>query len=185
MELTLNFFIGIIGAIILVTGAAWPEKAIKHPAKSSKNWLFLIGGLFMLAYSILNYLNGGSIFFVILQAYINTSSIFMMTNIKDSIDGPLMALLGAILVGLSLYLFEGIQTAIFVGGLSFLGVGFVLANNTVKRNSALTVGSIFISYFSFLEKDWIFFGLNAFFALFSAYYAWKLFNDSKKKLQTT
>ena len=86
MPFDLNFIIGILGAIVLVTGAAWPAKAVKHPTRSIKNWLFVIGGLFMFAYSLLNYLDGGSIFFVILQIFVNTSSIFMMANTAAWID---------------------------------------------------------------------------------------------------
>jgi len=34
------FLTGLVGSIILVTGAAWPENTnVKHPAKSFKNWL--------------------------------------------------------------------------------------------------------------------------------------------------
>ncbi len=71
---------GLTGAIILVVGAAYPPENVAHPAKSVKNWSFLVGALFMLAYSTMNYLAGGSIFFVILQLFANSTSVFMMLN---------------------------------------------------------------------------------------------------------
>jgi len=37
------FLTGLIGSLILVTGAAWPEpKNSKHPMQSLKNWFFAI-----------------------------------------------------------------------------------------------------------------------------------------------
>jgi hypothetical protein len=41
---------------------------------------------------------------------------------------------------------------------------------TIRRVLALTLGSALIAIFSYIEASWIFFWLNVFFALFSAYY---------------
>ena len=61
------FWIGIVGSLILVTGAALPEPVGKiHPVKSLKNWLFTGGGVLMFAYALLNYLGGGPVFFLFL-----------------------------------------------------------------------------------------------------------------------
>ncbi len=172
--MSINFLIGILGAIILVIGAALPDTRISHPVKSFKNWFFVIGSLFMLVYSILNYFDGGSIFFVILQIYINSSSIFMMTNTSDKIDVPVMLLFGFILIIWSLFLFEDYSTILFILGLTTLGTGFVLRIHTCKREIMLTIGSAIISLFSYLQGDMIFFLLNLFFALFSEYHSYKI-----------
>lgn len=38
--MSLSFVLGLIGALVLVTGAAWPVEKTKKPTKSIKNWLF-------------------------------------------------------------------------------------------------------------------------------------------------
>ena len=61
------FWIGVLGSLILVVGAGWPiVKERIHPFKSVKNWLFAVGGLMMLLFAILGYLQGGPVFFVFL-----------------------------------------------------------------------------------------------------------------------
>ena len=89
----LSFIAGLVGAGVLVVGAAWPDKKVTHPTKSVKNWLFALGGLCMLVYSILNYLDGGPVFFIFLQALINVASLLMMINIKDKYDVPIISVL--------------------------------------------------------------------------------------------
>jgi len=69
-----TFLVGFLGALILVGGAAYPIEKVPHPAKSVKNWLFAIGSLCMLGYALLNYIAGGTIFFVILQIFINSTA---------------------------------------------------------------------------------------------------------------
>lgn len=168
------FYIGLVGSLILVTGAAWPIEKVKHPVNSKKNWLFAIGGLFMLVFSILGYLNGGPIFFILLQALVAVSSILMMLNAPDKVDIPVILISGAALIVWSLYLFEGYNTVFFILGLTGIGLGYTLQMGTVRRNLALTLGSLLIAAFSFIEANWIFFGLNTFFAMFSGYYVLKL-----------
>lgn len=170
----ITFLIGLVGAIVLVVGAAWPVHKVSHPVKSVKNWLFAIGGLIMLTYSILNYIAGGPIFFIFLQALVNISSVLMFLDTDDKIDIPVITLAGIILVVWSLYLFEGYDTIFFIVGLVGIGLGYALKTGTWYRNFSLTLGSILIALFSFIAKDWIFFWLNTFFALFSGYYTIKL-----------
>ncbi|MDP7454128.1 MAG: hypothetical protein QF809_01125 [Candidatus Peribacteraceae bacterium] len=169
-----TFIVGIIGSLILVSGAAYPIEKVSHPAKSVKNWLFAIGGLCMLGYAILNYIAGGTIFFVILQIFINSTSLLMMLNTSDKFDAPFIAVMGLVMIGWSLMLFEGYNTVFFVIGLSGIGLGYALDMGTVKRSAALTLGSALIALFSYIAGDWIFFWLNVFFALFSGYYVFKL-----------
>lgn len=172
-----NFLIGLFGAVVLVIGAAWPAKKVKHPTRSVKNWLFAVGGLLMLTYSSLNYLAGGSVFFVFLQALVNVSSVLMMLNTSDKVDVPVLSTAGVILIAWSLYLFEGYNTVFFVVGLIGISLGYAFDNGTARRNFALLIGSALIATFSYIEKDMIFFWLNVFFAIFSAYYAYKLWSQ--------
>ena len=182
MTLDYIFWTGIIGSLVLVTGAAWPIKKAKHPVYSTKNWLFFVGGFTMFAYAIMNFMAGGPIFFVLLQILVAVSSILMMLNTPDKIDIPIILVAGLALVIYSLYLFEGYNTVIFVLGLVGIAIGYVLEMGTVKRVLALTVGSVLIAVFSYIEMNWIFFGLNTFFAIFSGYYVIKgLYNLKLKK----
>lgn len=170
----MGFYVGLIGAITLVVGAAWPIIKVKHPVKSVKNWLFAIGGLIMLIYSILGYLTGGAIFFIFLQSLIMIASVLMMINVKEKISIPVIVVSGIALIAWSLYLFEGYNTVFFIIGLTGIGLGYILQMGTVRRNLALVIGGILIAVFSYIEMNWIFFWLNAFFAAFSAYYVLKL-----------
>jgi hypothetical protein len=169
------FLTGLIGSLILVSGAAWPEgKDVTHPVKSLKNWLFAIGGLTMLLYAIFGYLaGGGPIFFVMLEILVVIASLFMMLNIPDKIDTPIISLIGIGLIIWSLTLFEGYNTVFFILGLSGIGLGYAFTMGTLRRSIALTLGSILIALFSYIEASWIFFWLNVFFAIFSAYYVYK------------
>lgn len=170
---------GILGALVLVIGAAYPIKKTKHPIYSVKNWLFAIGGFLMLIYSILNYsYNNGAIFFIFLQALVNVSSLFMMTKTSERVSTPIIIFLSLGLIIWSLRLFTGYDTLFFIIGLSGIALGYALNPGTARRNIALTVGSILIALFSYLAGDWIFFWLNVFFAVFSGYYSWKLLAGS-------
>ncbi|MDF2379592.1 MAG: hypothetical protein P1V18_05250 [Candidatus Gracilibacteria bacterium] len=166
--------IGILGAMVLVCGAAYPIKSFAHPIHSMKNWLFAIGGFLMLIYSVLNYLNGGPVFFIFLQGLINISSIFMLSNTPEKTSTPLIISGSLGLVAWSLSLFEGYNTLFFIIGLSAIALGYILAPGTCKRNLSLTLGSLLIALFSFFVNNYIFLWLNLFFAVFSGYYSWKL-----------
>ena len=169
-----TFLVGIVGSIILVIGAALPSKIVSHPVRLPKNWFFVFGNLSMFTYSYLNFLVGGSIFFIFLQVLIAISTLLMMLNTPDRYDTPILAVAGLALVIWALRLFEGYGTILFVIGLVILGLGFAMNIGTVRRNLALAVGSAAIAVFSFIVMDWIFFWLNVFFALFSGYYVFKL-----------
>ncbi len=169
-----NFYIGVIGAIILVLGAAWPVKPKIHPAKTVKSWLFAVGGVVMFIYALLGYLAGGPIFFVILQVLVQVSSLLMLLNTPDKIDIPVIGISGAALIIWALTVFEDYTTLIFIIGLLGIALGYTLGPATKRGNIALTLGSLLIAAFSYLVADWIFFYLNTFFAIFSGYYVVKL-----------
>jgi hypothetical protein len=181
------FFTGLIGSILLVLGAAWPSiKQVNHPTRSLKNWLLAIGGLVMFLYSILNWQEGGPIFFVILETLVVIASILMMLNTDDEHDTKILGTSGIALIIWSLYLFEGYNTLYFILGLTGIGLGYAFKMGTVRRSFALTAGSVLIALFSYIESSWIFFWLNTFFALFSAYYLWQrlasLQNSKKQEI---
>ena len=55
-----SFWIGIVGSLVLVTGAAWHDPTrLKNPIKSKKDWLFLIGSFIMLLFALIGYYNNG------------------------------------------------------------------------------------------------------------------------------
>lgn len=174
-----TFLLGLVGSLILVTGAALPDRPHKHPYQSRKNWCFGIGAVFMATYSTLNWMAGGPIFFIFLQALVILSSIFMMLDVDDRIDTPIIIAAAAGLVGWSFYLSQGWETLIFILGLVGIALGYELKGGTVKRELALVTGSILIAAFSYLSATWIFFWLNVFFALFSGWQVWRI-SQSKK-----
>jgi hypothetical protein len=163
------FALGLIGSLILVTGAAWPDRAGVSPLRSVKDWLFAVGGCSMFAYSYLQWLAGGPIFFVILEALVVIATILMMLGTPDRFDEIILTLATLGMIVWSLYLFEGYTTVCFIIGLSGIGMGYALDSGTIRRGLALTLGSALIALFSYLEASWIFFWLNVFFALFSAW----------------
>lgn len=166
------FLTGLIGSLILVTGAAWPEgKDLTRPMKSKKNWLFAVGAVTMLAYSLLGYFfSDGAIFFAFLQGFVIIASIMMMLNTSDKVDIIVMSLGGIGFVVWSLALFEDYSTIIFILGLVGIGLGYALQMGSIKRILSLTIGSVLIALFSYIVASWIFFWLNVFFAIFSGYY---------------
>jgi len=168
------FYIGLTGAIILVGGAAYPIRPVKHPAQSLKNWLYAIGGAIMLWYSILNYLIDGSIFFVFLQILVNLAGVLMLINVKESLSTVIISLGGIFLVGWSLRLFEDFSTLLFILGLIGISLGYISDITSTKRYIDLTIGSALVSLFSYAQGDMIFFWLNAFFAIFSAHSVFKM-----------
>lgn len=165
------FFVGILGSLILVTGAAWPEsRRGSNPIKSIKNWLFALGAAAMLMYATLGYIEGEPIFFIFVQSLAIIASVLMMLNIKDTIVTIVISTIGISFILWSLYILEGINTIFFIIGLSGIGMGYAFETKTIRRNLALTLGSTLIALFSYIEASWVFFWLNTFFAIFSAYY---------------
>ncbi len=159
------FLTGILGSIILIIGAAWPVAMTGHPAMSRKNQLFAVGNVCMFAYAILRYFDGGSFFFILLQILVALSTVLMLLDTKDRNDTAVIAAGGCALIVYSLYLFQGIQTIIFVAGLSTLGMGFAMNMATVRRQVALMTGSVLIAWFSAVVGDTVFLWLNIIFAL--------------------
>jgi hypothetical protein len=165
------FLTGLMGSLILVVGAAWPQsKNIRRPTRSFKNWLFAIGGFIMLLFAVFGYQQGGSIFFIILEILVVVASILMMLNTPDTFDTPMIGVSSLGLIVWSFYLFEGYATVLFVLGLAGVGLGYAFQMNTLRRDIALTLGSLLIALFSYIEANWVFFWLNAFFAIFAGYY---------------
>jgi hypothetical protein len=164
------FLTGLAGSVVLVSGAAYPEKKAAPPVKSLKSWLLAVGGLIMTLYAVLGYMAGGSVFFVFLQTLIIIASVLMMLNLNDVIDTAIISVCALILVIWSLTLFEGFETVLFVIGLSCVGLGYAFNAGTLRRNAALMAGSAFVAVFSYLQENWIFFWVNLIFAVFSAYY---------------
>lgn len=162
---------GIIGSIILVIGAAWKDGGEPtKPTASIKNWLFAVGAVVMLIYSLMRYFDEGGIFFVILEILVLVSCILMMTTWSDRLKTIILAVAGTGLVIWSLFEFEDQKTLLIVLGLIVVAFGYAFKMGTLRRSVALTVGSLLIAAYSYLQPDWIFFGLNLVFALFSGYY---------------
>ncbi|MFA6523622.1 MAG: hypothetical protein WCS85_04625 [Candidatus Peribacteraceae bacterium] len=172
--MTPTFLTGLLGSIILVCGAAYPDHPTSHPTHSLKNWLLAVGGFLMLVYSWLGWREGGLIFFLILELFINLSSILMMADTPDRFDASVLSLGALVFIGWSLSLFEGYQTVIFILGLAGIAIGYAMKIGTFRREVLLASGSALVAAFSYLSANWIFFWLNLFFALFSGYWMWKL-----------
>lgn len=159
------FGLGVFGGVVLALGALWPDRTDGHPMHSVKNWLLLFG------YALLDYLlASGSIFFVLLELLVIIASALMMLNTDDRLDAAILGISGTGLVVWSLIIFEDFNTIFFVLGLIGIGLGYALDTGTARRNIVLTLGSILIVIFSYLGESWIFFWLNVFFAIFSAYH---------------
>lgn len=177
-----SFFVGVLGSLVLLTGAAYPIEKTKSPMKSIKNWLFAVGWLIMLLYAIMGYLSGWSVFFVFLEILIVIASILMMLNTNDRFDLGVLSFSGIVLITLSLYLFEWYSTIIFILGLAWLGLWYAFKMNSLRRDLALAIWGILVAIFSYLWANWLFFWLNVFFALFSLYYTMKYILSDKKIL---
>ena len=166
-------FLGILGGLILVAGAAWPVHEVSHPVKSIKNWLYGLGAFFMLLFSTLGYFYGDALFFfVILQLYVVFASVLMFLNIREKLSIILLSIGGLGMVVWSLFLLEDLSTIWFILGLCGIAIGYALKTGSRKRNVVLCIGSLLLTIFSFLGGAWIFFFINLFFSLFSAIYVW-------------
>ena len=177
--MSLVFITGLIGSLILVIGAAYQDAApAPRPVQSKKNWLFVTGAFIMLIYAVLSYFSGGPFYFVILEILMSFACVLMMTNLSERLKTIILGVagLGALIWSISL---PGDKTIIwFVLGLVGISVGYVLQADTPRREAALTLGSLLIAYYSYVENSWIFFGLNAVFAIFSSYYLFKFLKKS-------
>ncbi len=169
--MTPAFLTGIAGSLILVMGAALPGGRPSHPTRSAKNWFLTVGAAIMFLYSILNYLSGAPVFFVLLELLVVVASALLMLNVGERIADPIILLVSALLVIWSLTLFEGYETLVFIIGLTGIAIGYVADAGSARRELALCLGSGLIALFSFLTGTWVFFWLNVFFCIFSAYHS--------------
>lgn len=176
------FITGILGSAFSVLGAAWPEKTKMEPWKSFKNWMFAVGGLTLLLYSLLGYLVAGTpIFYVFLELLVVIASILMMLDTDDRLDLAVISITGAGFIVWSFILYEGLNTICFIVGLAGLSLGYAFQAGTLRRTISLLAGSFLIAAFSYLESSWVFFWLNVFFAAFSAYYLYLGIQSHRKK----
>lgn len=168
---SLTLATGLLGAALVVVGAAWPDKPGSQTHRTSvKNWLLAGGGVVMLTYALLGHLQGGPIFFVFLEAMIVVASILMMLDTDERIDVAILGVVGIGLAGASLVLFEGYQTLLFVLGLVAIALGYTLETGSLRRDVCFCVGRAMIALFSFLQASWVFFGLNLVSTVFAAGY---------------
>lgn len=128
----------------------------------------------MLGYSVMNYMNGAPVFFIFLEGLVTLSSAFMMLDVDDRIDTPVILVATGCLILWSIKLAQGTETILFIIGLAGIAVGYVLKGGTLRREVALIAGSVLIALFSYMSATWVFFWLNVFFALFSVVQAWKI-----------
>lgn len=158
--------VGLIGTLILLFGAAWPPAKKKHV----KQWLFITGNAVMLIYALANYLSsGGLFFFILLQILVNVGGWLGLTGLKQSLKNGLVGFLGFLMVVWALRIFEDKQTIFFILGLTLLAIGYTLNLGKTKQ-LLLSLGAGLVAYFSYVVWEPVFFVLNTFFALFSAYY---------------
>ena len=178
-----TFLTGIIGSLFLVVGVALPDRqGAAKPWLVTKNWLFVTGGVLMLGYAFLNHLDGGSVFFVILEILIVVACVLMMLEIDDSLKAKIILACGLGLVAWSLFLFDDLHILFFIVGLVGIALGYAFRHATQRRDWAFAGGGLLVAMFSYLERDWIFFGTNLLFALFSG---WQLYKKLKqRKLRT-
>lgn len=182
MTHSLPFLTGLLGSGILVVGAALPDTNARSAWESGKNRCFAAGTACMFLFSILNYFHGAPVFFVFFEVLMVVSSILMMCDVDHKLSVMVTTSITAALIAWSLLLAHGIDVFIFILGLGGIAAGFVLPMGTFRRAVSLTLGSILIALFSYLTASWIFFWLNVFFAVFSAYYAYVTAkNESARK----
>jgi len=176
--MNVSLLVGMVGSCILVAGSAWPERATKTAAHASvKNRLFALGGIAMLIYAMLQYQEGGHVFFIFLQCLIVAASVLMMIDTNDKFDIGVLTLLGGGLITWSLFLFDNYFIITFIVGMIGIGLGYTLKAGSIARNVALCTGSALIAIFSFHEASWVFFWLNVFFFIFSGYYGIKMISQ--------
>ncbi len=158
--------LGVLGAIVLLIGAAFPPKKNEHITE----WLFIFGNALMFFYALLNYLHAkGLFFFILLQILVNVGGWLGLAKLKQGVKSKVVGLLGLAMILWSLFLFEDTSNIFFIIGLTLLALGFAFDKGRSKQ-LLLTIGSSLVAYFSYVVWDPVFLVLNSFFALFAAYY---------------
>jgi hypothetical protein len=177
-----TFLIGIVWSIALIIWAAYPDSwKNKNPTKSIKNQLFTLWSVVMLIFSILWYLQWWDILFILLQILILISCVLMMIDIDDKIDSIIIWISWITLIWLSIFFSNSYNTIIFILWLIWLWLGYAFKMWSLRRDIALTLWSLSVVIFSYLEWNLIFLRLNIFFCLFSLYYTIKRFQKNKIK----
>ena len=168
----MTFYIGVLGALLLVIGSAWTDRQVSKSAHTSlKNWLLFTGAITLFTYALLSYQQGGLLFFTLLQGLATFAAVIMMLPIPQRFGVGAITLLALCLVVRALTLFEDYTTSFFVGGLIAISFGYVLVWRPQLRNLCFFIGGVLIAIFGYLAGDWIFFWLNVFFAAFSQVYS--------------
>ena len=176
----LTFLIGIIGAIILTIGAAWPIEKTNVPTKSVKNWLLVVWSLIMLLYTIFWFINGGWIFYLYSEILIGIAAILMMITTKERMNLRIISTLWLLMIILSIISFPGFPALLFMIAFIILSLGYVSGMHSRNRYLWLGIWGLLIALSSYLGASRIFFWLNTLFGLFSLYYLTKLVRSQKK-----
>jgi hypothetical protein len=175
----LAFFSGIIGSVILLIGAIWPIERTTIATRSIKNRLFAIGSFVMLLYTIFGYLNGGPVFYIVLELMVMLAIILMFLQTNERMSTGLIGIAGILLMVRSRIFFQWPSMLLFILAFTVLALGYAYQIRTARRFFVLAIGGGLISLSSYLDASWIFFWLNTFFAIFSLFYALKLMSEKK------
>lgn len=173
--------VGIVASTFLVIGALLPDAPNVHPARSLKNQCFAIGNIGMIAYAWMRFLEGGSVFFLFLEAMMMLSTILMLTNAHERLSQMLILPTGMLFSLAALLIDIELATLLFVIGLTVVSIGFISRGGTLRRSIFLTLGSGLVAVFSAIQHDVVFLWMNAFFALFSLYHVGKIVLISRQK----
>ncbi len=169
--------IGIIGSVILLIWAVYPEETrVTSPIKSKKNWLFAIWCFSMFIYALLGYLSWSTFIFLLLEVLIMIAITFMMLDIDDRVDTLIIWGLWILLGLWALSLFPNFMIFYFILGMIGLSLGYAYKMFTLRRYIFLTLGAFFLALFSYLGASWIYFRLNALFMVACLYYVIKHFH---------
>jgi hypothetical protein len=109
------------------------------------------------------------------------SCILMMIDVDDKIDSIIIWISWITLIWLSIFFSNNYNTIIFILWLIWLWLGYAFKMWSLRRDIALTLWSLSVAIFSYLEWNLVFLWLNIFFCLFSLYYTIKRFQKNKIK----
>jgi len=159
---------GIFGSIAIILGMLYQEQNTnKLPHKSVKNRLFFIGGILMTLYSFLDFFQNKVLFFLVLQLFLLTTCVVMITNIneKKALIINIIALI--IFVAWSFLAVNSIITLIFIFGLIIVGMGYTFKFSPTKRDIAFIIGSVLLTIFSVINHNPIYIAINLISAIIS------------------
>lgn len=104
----------------------------------------------------------------------------MMIKAREKSGMIILGILGLGLVITSFFMDQSTQTLRFIFGLMGISLGYTFKPCSRRRDATLTVGSLLIAIFSAIQFNRVFFGINVFFCLFSAFYRMKHAVEKKK-----